>query len=98
MNLLSIDHAALGEVPAADVWVGGRRVLRLTRARAGLVYGPVTVLRAHRGGLSVRRAEVDRLPTMERLVKKAVLICGLLVCSRWGSAMVQWRGFPQVGI
>lgn len=71
-----------------DLWVGKYRMLRLTRRRAYQIYGPVTVLRAHKGGRSVKRSEVAGKPW-----RKLTLICGVMVCTHRGSAMLQWRGF-----
>lgn len=73
-----------------DLCLGRYRVMRLTRRRTGIVYGPFTWLLAHKGGKSVLRSEIAGKPW-----RKLTLICGALVCTRWGSVMLQWRGFPQ---
>lgn len=83
---------------SGDLWVGGRRVVRVTRRRAGIVYGAWTVLRSHRGGLPVRRSEVEPLPLVPRLFKKTVLTSGFLLCTPAGSVLVQWRGWPVVDL
>ena len=86
--LLTVVHPVHGQ--GVDLWVGSRQVLRLSRRRAVQIYGPLTVLRAHRGGLSVRKAEVR--PWTWPWLRT---VCGVLVCTPRGSAMLQWRGFPQ---
>lgn len=72
-----------------DLTLGRRTFLRMNSRRAGIVYGPFTVLRAHRGGASLRRSEVQARPWL-----KVTTICGFLVCTRRGSVMVQFRGWP----
>lgn len=80
-----IEHRAGSTV---DIWVLGRRTLRLTRQRARKISRLLTVLRAHADGRSVLKAEVEG-----KIYKKLVLVCGVLVNTRWGAVMVQWRGF-----
>lgn len=71
-----------------DVWLRGRRVLRLTRMRARKITGFLTVLLAHADGRSVLKAEVEG-----KIYKRLALVCGVLLNTRWGAVMIQWRGF-----
>lgn len=85
--LAVIEHR--GEGGGADLWVLGRRVLRLTRRQARLVYGRmVTPLFAHHDGSRVRESEA---PGMRRWLKLA----GVLVCTDTGTAMLHWRGWES---
>lgn len=86
-NWLTIKHHENGKT--TDVWLAKRRVLRLTTRRAGIIYGPVTVLRATRGGGAVLR-DADRWTRFRT-------ICGVLLCTGRGSVMAQWRGFDADG-
>lgn len=71
-----------------DFAIGKRPVLRLTRTPEKKIHRPVTLLRAHADGTSVLKVEIEHAP-----YRKITLICGLLVNTRWGAVMVQWRGF-----
>lgn len=75
-----------------DLWLGTYRVARWSTRRSRHIYGRFTVLRAHAGGRSVLRTEA-RPWTLAWLR----LVCGVLVTTRWGSLMLQWRGFPAAG-
>lgn len=73
------------------VWRLLRRTVRLTRMdyrRAGIP--PVVVLYAHSDGSPVRKAETEGRP-----LRKLAVLCGVQVSTRWGSVMLQWRGFPK---
>ncbi|HEX8321569.1 hypothetical protein [Longimicrobium sp.] len=90
-----IQRLRYASLPARDLHFRGRCLVRLTPRRARNVYGLVTVLRAHPNGLSVLKRDIEGLRTPRRQWLKLRLICGVLVCTRWGSVMVQWRGFPR---
>jgi hypothetical protein len=79
----------LGNGKTVDLWLGSRRVARWSTRRARHIYGRFTVLRAHKGGRSVLLR--DARPWTLSWLR---LICGVLITTRWGSLMVQWRGFP----
>lgn len=80
-----IEHRATGGM---DIWLRGRRTLRLTRQRARKINRFLTVLLAHADGRSVLKDEVQG-----KIYKRLTLVCGVLVNTRWGAVMVQWRGF-----
>jgi hypothetical protein len=83
-------------LPKWDGWIGGRQVVRVTPRRSRVIYGElVHPLYAHRDGLPVLRRELAGLTGAEKVVGHAKLICGVLLCTRWGTVMVQWRGFPR---
>lgn len=73
---------------ARDYRLAGRTVLRLTRSPEEKIHRPITLLRAWKGGASVLKDEVGQRP-----YRWFTLICGVLVNTRWGAVMVQWRGF-----
>lgn len=75
-------------LPTRKLVFRGRTVLQMNARRAGIVYGPVTVLHAHKGGKSVLRDEA-RPWTLGWLTT----VAGVLVCTRRGSVMVQFRGW-----
>jgi len=90
---LLIEHRPGGGV---DIYVRGRRVLRLTRRPGRSIYGLVTVLHAHADGRSVLKAEIAG-----NLWARLRTICGVLICIRRpgplrGSLLVQWRGFGML--
>lgn len=64
-----------------------RKTVRLTRTdyrRFGIPW--FLVLYAHRNGSPVSKNEAPGW-------RHYLLICGVQVSTRWGSAQVQWRGF-----
>lgn len=83
--VLTVEHRPAGGV---DIWVRGRRTLRLTRQRARKINRLLTLLLAHADGRSVLKDEVEG-----KVYKRFRLACGVLVNTRWGAVMVQWRGF-----
>lgn len=87
---LLVERLANGRT--TDFWIGSRRVARWSTRRSRHIYGRFTALLAHRGGRTVMRSEA-RPWTLAWLR----LVCGVLINLRWGSLMLQWRGFPAAG-